>query len=410
MSTLAVTATPESVGLCSERLARVDAWRDGWVNSGKLPFGITAVLRKGEVVHAGVSGMADVERGVPAALDTIVRIYSMTKPLTSVAIMMLYEEGRFQLDDPISRYAPEFANLQVMTGSARGSVDTVPAERDVSFRDLLSHTSGFTYGFMESNNVDRMYRRTGVEFNGGKAGSLAEVVQKLVECPLIAQPGAEWNYSVSTDVLGYMVQVLSGQPFEDYLRDKVIKPLGMVDTDFFVPSDKTARFAGNYAVSPEGGLQLIDDPQASANYNSMPPVASGGGGLVGTASDYIRFCRFMLNKGELDGVRLLGRKTVELMTMNHLNGDMAAMGQPTWSESPATGIGFGLGFAVMIDPARAQIAGTEGEYNWGGAASTAFWCDPAEDIAVVFLTQLMPSNRYPLRRELKVLTYQAVID
>ena len=347
---------------------------------------------------------------MPAALDTIVRIYSMSKPLTSVAIMMMYEEGRFQLDDPISRYAPEFANLQVMTGSARGSVDTVPAVRDISFRDLLSHTSGLTYGFMESNNVDRMYRRSGVEFNGGKDPSLKDVVAKLVKCPLIAQPGAEWNYSVSTDVLGYMVQVLSGQPFENYLREKVIAPLGMVDTDFFVPAEKVGRFAGNYAVSPEGGLQLIDDPQASANYNAMPPVASGGGGLVGTANDYIRFCRFMLNKGELDGVRLLGRKTVELMTANHLDGDMAAMGQPTWSESPATGIGFGLGFAVMLDPARAQITGTAGEYNWGGAASTAFWCDPAEDMAVVFLTQLMPSNRYPLRRELKVLTYQAVID
>lgn len=410
MSAIAVTASPDSVGLCPERLARVDAWREKWVSSGKLPFGITAVMRKGEVVHAGVSGMADVERGVPASLDTIVRIYSMTKPLTSVAIMMLYEEGRFQLDDPISRYAPEFADLHVMTGSARGSISTVPAVRGISFRDLLNHTSGFTYGFMESNNVDLMYRKTGVDFNWGKGTSLEDVVAKLVACPLIAQPGTEWNYSVSTDVLGYMVQVLSGVPFADYLREKVIKPLGMVDTDFYVPPEKLSRFSGNYSATAEGGLQLIDDPQDSPRYNTMPSVASGGGGLVGTAADYLRFCKFMLNKGELDGVRLLGRKTVELMTMNHLDGDMAAMGQPTWSESPATGIGFGLGFAVMIDPARAQIAGTVGEYNWGGAASTAFWCDPAEDMAVVFLTQVMPSSRYPLRRELKVLTYQAVID
>ena len=329
MTAIAVTASPESVGLCPERLARVDSWRERWVASGKLPFGITAVMRRGEVVHAGVSGMADVERGVGATLDTIVRIYSMTKPLTSVAIMMLYEEGRFQLDDPISRYAPEFGGLHVMTGSARGSISTVPAERDISFRDLLNHTSGFTYGFMESNNVDLMYRKTGVDFNWGKGTSLDDVVEKLVACPLIAQPGTEWNYSVSTDVLGYMVQVLSGQPFADYLREKVIRPLGMTDTDFYVPAAKIGRFAGNYSATAEGGLQLIDDPQDSPRYNAMPGVASGGGGLVGTAADYLRFCRFMLNKGELDGVRLLGRKTVELMTMNHLDGDMAAMGQPT---------------------------------------------------------------------------------
>jgi CubicO group peptidase (beta-lactamase class C family) len=409
MTAIDITAEPESVGLSSERLARVDAWRDQWTGSGKIPCALTAVMRGGQIVHAGVSGDADVERGTLAKLDTIFRIYSMTKPLTSVAIMMLYEEGRFQLDDPISRYAPEFRNMRVMTGGSRGSIETVPAMRDISFRDLLSHTSGLTYGFMEANSVDAMYRSTGVDFNWGSGTSLENVIEKLVACPLIAQPGAEWNYSVSTDVLGYMLQVISGMPFADYLREKVIKPLGMIDTDFYVPREKVGRFAANYAATPEGTMTLVDDPQDSPRYNAMPAVASGGGGLCSTAYDYMRFCRFMLNKGELDGVRLLGRKTIELMTSNHLDGDMAAMGQPRWSESPATGIGFGLGFAVMLEPARAQIVGTAGEYHWGGAASTAFWCDPVEDMAVVFMTQVMPSSRYPLRRQLRVLTYQATI-
>jgi CubicO group peptidase (beta-lactamase class C family) len=239
--------------------------------------------------------------------------------------------------------------------------------------------------------------------------SLQQVVEKLATFPLIAQPGKAWNYSVATDVLGYLVQVISGQPYDVFLREKVIKPLSMIDTDFFVPKDKHDRLAANYAASASGGLDLIDDP-AKSRYLEPRKVYSGGGGLAGTAGDYLRFCKFMLNKGELDGVRLLGRKTVELMTSNHLPGDMADMGMPTFSESPYTGIGFGLGFSVMIDPAKAQILGTPGEYAWGGAASTAFWCDPKEDMAVVLLTQLMPSSTYPIRRELRVLTYQAIID
>jgi CubicO group peptidase (beta-lactamase class C family) len=214
---------------------------------------------------------------------------------------------------------------------------------------------------------------------------------------------------VSTDVLGYLVEVISGQPFEKYLKEKVIDPLGMVDTDFHVPKEKHDRFAANYSAGAGGKLDLIDDPGKS-RYLASRKVNSGGGGLVSTAADYLRFCRFMLNKGEVDGIRLLGRKTVELMTMNHLKGDMADMGTPRFSESTYTGIGFGLGFSVMIDPAKAFIAGTPGEFAWGGAASTAFWIDPKEDMAVVLLTQLMPSSTYPIRRELRVLTYQAIID
>ena len=342
------------------------------------------------------------------APDTIFRFYSMTKPLTSTAIMMLYEEGHFQLDDPITNFLPCFRNMRVSVGGMRGKVDTVPAERDITFRDLLSHTSGLTYGFMEANPVDAMYRERGIDF-AATGKTLGEMVELAAGIPLIAQPGAEWNYSISTDVLGHLVAVISGLPFDRFMRERVTGPLGMVDTDFRVPPEKICRLAANYARGADGRPMLIDDPEDSM-FAKAGRIPGGGGGLVSTAADYMRFCRMMLNKGELDGVRLLGRKTVELMTCNHLRGDMAAMGQPRFSESSYHGIGFGLGFSVMLDPAKAQILGSPGEYAWGGAASTAFWIDPAEDMAVIMLTQLMPSSTYPIRRELRVLTYQAVID
>ena len=410
MDTLPLT-TPEQVGLSAARLARITQWMQGWIDSGRLPGMTVAILRKGELAYAHTCGKADVERNKPMRPDTIVRIYSMTKPLTSTAIMMLYEEGHFQLDDPISKFIPGFRNQRVYSGGSRGKIESVPAERDINFRDLLSHTSGLTYGFMESNPVDALYRAKGADGvdYGTAETSLKEVTEKLATFPLIAQPGKAWNYSVSTDVLGYLVEVISGRPFQDYLVEKVIKPLGMVDTDFYVPAAKHERFAANYNAGPGGKLVLLDDP-AKSRYLAPRRVNSGGGGLVATASDYLRFCRFMLNKGELDGARLLGRKTVELMTSNHLGGDMADMGMPRFSESPYYGIGFGLGFSVMIDPAKAHILGTKGEYAWGGAASTAFWCDPQEDMAVVLLTQLMPSSTYAIRRELRVLSYQAIID
>lgn len=408
MDTLPLVS-PEQVGLSAARLARISSWMKGWVDSGKLPGLLVGVMRHGELAFAETYGKADVERNKPVRPDTLYRIYSMTKPLTSVAIMMLYEEGRFQLDNPISKFIPAFANQRVCIGGSRGKLETVPAERDITFRDLLSHTSGLTYGFMEATAVDALYRsKNGIDFQTATT-TLKEVVEKLATFPLIAQPGKAWNYSVSTDVLGYLVEVISGMPFEKYLVEKVINPLGMVDTDFFVPDAKHDRFATNYQAGPGGKLEVFDDPTKS-RYLKPRAVNSGGGGLVSTASDYLRFCKFMLNKGELDGVRLLGRKTIELMTMNHLKGDMADMGMARWSESTAEGIGFGLGFSVMLDPAKAHIVGTPGEYSWGGAASTTFWCDPAEDMAVVMLTQLMPSTTYPIRRELRVLTYQAIVD
>ena len=401
--------SPEDVGLCSQRLARIDAWRDALVEGGRFAGVSTLVARRGQVAHWGMSGLADRERGVRMAPDTIFRIYSMSKPITSVAIMMLYEEGRFQLDDPISRYLPCFKGSRVAVGGSRGKIETVPAERDISFRDLLTHTSGLTYGFMEATAVDAAYRDAKIADFGHPDGELMETVERLAKLPLIAQPGREWNYSVATDVLGALVQAISGQSFGTFLQQRILGPLGMEDTGFALPEEKRGRLAANYVPHPKGGVMLFDDP-ATSRFAGPRTMESGGGGLTSTTGDYLKFCTMLRNKGVAGGVRLLGRKTVELMTTNHLRGDMGDMGQARFSESSYLGIGFGLGFSVMLDPAKAQILGTPGEYAWGGAASTAFWIDPVEDMIVIMMTQLMPSSTYPIRKELRVLSYQAVVD
>jgi CubicO group peptidase (beta-lactamase class C family) len=396
------------VGLSSSRLERIEAWMHRQVSSGRLAGMEVMISRRGRIAFHRCHGKRDLASAAEATPDTIYRIYSMTKPLTAVAAMILYEEGRFQLDDPITRFLPEFAGQRVFTGGGYGAVMTEPARRDITFRDLLTHTSGLTYGFMHATPVDAMYRAQKLELPGAEE-PLADIVQRLAKVPLIAQPGAEWNYSIASDVLGHLVAVISGQPFETFLHERVIAPLGMADTAFFVPAEKVGRFAACYDKGPDGRPRLVDAPETS-RFLSPPRAPSGGGGLTGTARDYMRFCHMMLNGGVAGSQRLLGRKTVELMTMNHLDGDMAAMGQPRFAESNYHGIGFGLGFSVTLDPARAQILGSPGEYAWGGMASTAFWIDPEEDMAVVMMTQLIPSSAYPIRRELRVLAYQAIID
>jgi CubicO group peptidase (beta-lactamase class C family) len=393
----------ERVGMNWRRLERIGEWMRRWVDDGRLPGVSVLVSRRGQIAYEAQYGQADVARGVAMSPETIVRIYSMTKPLTSVAIMMLYEEGKFQLDDPVSSVLPPFRESRVWAGEGK---DPVPAERPITYRDLLTHTSGLTYGFMNATPVDALYREHGVDFQVSDA-TLGEVVDRAAALPLLAQPGTAWNYSIATDVLGHLVAVHSGMAFERFLQERVIGPLGMVDTAFSVAPEKLGRFAANYAKGEDGRAMLLDDPGSSI-FGRQRAIASGGGGLTGTARDYMRFCHMMLNKGELDRHRLLGRKTVELMTSNHLGGDMAAMGQARFSESNYNGIGFGLGFSIMLDPAKAQIVGTAGEYAWGGAASTAFWVDPVEQLAVVLLTQLTPSSTYPIRRELRVLAYAAV--
>jgi CubicO group peptidase (beta-lactamase class C family) len=402
------TAKPEDVGLSPDRLALVKSWMRQQIDGGRLAGIEVAVLRSGRIAFHTCEGKADLARNKPASPDTIYRIYSMTKALTSAAIMMLYEEGRFQLDDPISRFIPAFENQRVWSGGGYGAVQSEPAQRGITFRDLLTHTSGLTYGFMQANPIDAMYRAQKLDLPGTDM-TLAEFAGKIGAMPLIAQPGTRWNYSVSTDILGRLIEVISGQPFDKFLEERLIRPLGMADTGFHVPSEKVSRLAACYVRGPDGRPALQDDPESS-RFLRAPAAPSGGGGLVSTARDYLRFCALMLGRGSIDGTRLLGRKTVELMTMNHLNGDMAAMGQPRFSETTYHGIGFGLGFSVMLDSAKAQIVGTPGEFSWGGMASTAFWIDPKEELAVVMMTQLIRSSQYPLRRELRVLTYQAIVD
>ena len=409
MSVLIDCVSPESLGLSSSRLDRVADYLKEYVDSGKLPGYLVVVSRRGQPAYLHRYGLRDVEAQAPVKEDTIFRIYSMSKPITSVAAMSLYERGVFQLDNPVSAFIPELKGLEVFQAGDRDHYRTVPAEHEMTIRDLLTHTSGLTYGFMNIHPVDAMYRARGVEGSRSK-GTLKGMVEKLGELPLLFSPGTRWSYSVATDVLGYLVEVLSGMTLDAYLAEHIFAPLGMTDTSFFVPPDKVPRFSANYDYH-EGGIRLADSPMDSP-YCRRASFLSGGGGLVSTASDYLRFTHMLRNKGVLNGERILGRKTVEFMTINHLpnNNDLGSMGQKVFSEMPFDGIGFGLGFSVVLDPAKGNIIGSPGEYAWGGAASTAFWIDPVEDLSVIFLTQLLPSSSYPIRRDLRVLTYQALID
>ena len=402
---------PEDVGLSSSRLARVGAHLARYIEAGKLAGALTLVARRGQVAYCEPLGHLESERRRPMTRDAIFRIHSMTKPIASVGLMMLYEQGKLQLDDPVHRFIPSWKNLQVFVSGNHPSFATAPVARAMTVRDLLSHTSGLTAGFMERTNVDAAYRRLGVADRARPDYTLQAMVDTLAQLPLEFSPGTRWNYSVSTDVVGHLIEVISGQPLDVYLRESILEPLGMRDTGFVIAEEQIPRFAANYQRQADGTLTLVDDPEQSA-YRECS-FFSGGGGLVSTAPDYFRFTAMLRNRGELDGVRLLGRKTVELMTTNHLPGgqDLAQLAQAgMFTETAYAGVGFGLGFSVMQSPARAHILGTPGEYAWGGAASTAFWIDPAEDLIVIFMTQLMPSSSYPLRRELRVLTYASLID
>ena len=397
--------------LSPTRLARVDRFlQERYVDPGKLPGAVTLVARRGEIAHFAAVGQADVERGTPLSTDTIFRIYSMTKPLTSVAFMMLVEEGKVALDDPVEAYIPAWKDLGVFVAGIPPQCLTERTKRPMQIVDLLRHTSGLTYGFQSRTNVDAAYRKLGIG-EVATRGTLAEFIAHLGRLPLEFSPGDAWNYSVSTDVLGYLVEIISGVPFQDFLRTRILEPLGMTDTDFQVAPKNAARFAACYNRAPDGSLALQDDPTNSA-YLAPPTFYSGGGGLVSTAADYLKFCTMLLNGGRADGHRFLSRKTIALMTANHLPGgqDLTQLSRSMFSEATNAGIGFGLGFAVNLDPAKVLLPGSVGEYYWGGAASTAFWIDPAEELIVVFMTQLMPSSTYPIRRQLRTLIYSAFDD
>lgn len=403
---------PETVDLSSAGLARLDHHlKTQYVDSGKLAGTLTMIARHGEIVHTSVIGHADKERGTAMKDDTIFRIYSMTKPLTSIAFMMLVEEGLVALDEPVHRVIPEWKNLRVFQAGITGSFQTKPVTRPMLMIDLLRHTSGLTYGFQARTNVDAAYRKLGVGVIEKRPLTLDSMIEALAGLPLEFSPGDAWNYSVSTDVLGYLVGKLSGMPFEKFLKERILDPLGMVDTDFYVPKDKAARFASCYAHNAKGEVVLQDDGQKS-DYLKPPSFISGGGGLAGTAGDYMRFCQMLLNGGEYNGHRFVSPKTIELMTQNHLPGgkQLMELSRSLFSEAGNEGLGFGLGFAVVTNVAQTMTPGSVGEYFWGGAASTAFWIDPKEDLAVVFMTQFLPSSTYPVRRDLRNLVYGAFID
>ena len=404
----------EDVGLSADRLGRLRPFfASRYVDQQKLPGVITLVSRRGQAVHLECSGWADVENRRPMAEDTILRIYSMTKPVCSVALMTFYDEGAFQLDDPVSRFIPGFANLRVWDDGTPLQYRTKFPEREMTIADLLTHTSGLTYGFMARHPVDALYRRRKLDSPmPGSSMTLADLVDALSELPLLFSPGTQWSYSLATDVVGRLVEVLSGQPLDALLQERIFGPLRMVDTGFWVPADQAERLAACYfAAGPDQPMVVFDRPDSST-YLSAPSLLSGGGGLVSTVGDYHRFTQMLLGGGELDGARVLGRKTIQFMTSNHLpsGDDLTSMGQPVFSETSYDGIGFGLGFSVMLDPARAHVVGSKGEFAWGGAASTMFWVDPAEELTGMVLTQLMPSSTYPIRREMKALTYGALID
>jgi CubicO group peptidase (beta-lactamase class C family) len=400
-----------SHGFSKARLERIDRFlAQKYVEPGCLPCAQFLLARDGEVVHQALLGQQDPERGVPLAEDTVFRIYSMTKPVTSVALMSLVEEGLIALDDPVARHIPEFKDLGVFSAGVDPAYLTTPPARPMQVVDLLRHTSGLTYGFQNRTNVDAAYRKLKVEdMHGGH--DLEGFIQRLAKLPLEFSPGEAWNYSVSTEVCGYLVQKLASKPLDEVLQERIFGPLKMVDTGFFVRDDQRSRFAACYNAAPGGKLKLQDDPQKSP-YLAPPKLLSGGGGLVGTAADYMRFATMLVNGGELDGARILAPKTVRLMASNHLPGgqDLTQLSRSLFSESTNAGIGFGLGFAVVFDPAQTLIPCSKGEFYWGGAASTAFWVDPLEKVTAVFMTQLLPSSTYPIRRELRTLAYAALME
>ncbi|MGD9995406.1 MAG: serine hydrolase domain-containing protein [Ilumatobacteraceae bacterium] len=413
--TLAGALTPEvdppELGLAPSRLARLDEHFGRYVDDGRLAGWQLTVSRGGRLAHVAAAGHRDRESGAPVTSDTIWRIYSMTKPITSVAALMLWEEGRFELRDPVSSFLPEFGAQRVWRA---GSVTTPffdPVVEPMQMWHLMTHTAGLTYGFMHAHPVDALYRRAGFEWGVPQDVDLAGICERVAELPLLFQPGCEWNYSFSIDVLGRVIEVLTGQTLDDVLRTRIFEPLGMVDTAFWVEPEDADRVAMLYGAHPSTSLATRLESAAKAAHR-RPAAFLGGGGLVSTTGDYLRFAEMLRRGGELDGVRLLSPRTVRYATSNHLpeNADLSDFGRPLHSETAFDGVGFGLIGSVTIDPVKAKVPGSIGDFGWGGAASTTFWVDPVEDLVCTFVTQLLPSNTHPIRSQLKQLVHQAIVD
>lgn len=397
-------------GFDTAPLARIDSFvKENYLDTGKLPCAQVLVAHRGEIAHFSSQGTAR-EGGKGIDEGSLFRIASMTKPVTSIVFMMLLEEGRVALDTPVHRVLPEFRELGVYNGGGGGvPFMTKPLDRPMLMVDLLRHTSGLTYGFQNRGNVDLAMREAKMENWHGNL-DLDGFVAALGKLPLEFSPGEAWNYSVSTDVLGAVIQRLEGKPLDEVFAERLFQPLGMHDTFFNVPADKIDRLTDCYTFVPGKGRVMYDRGAESA-WSVRPRLLSGGGGLVSTALDYHRFCKMLLGKGEFDGVRIVGRKTLELMTSNHLPGgaDIASMSRSMFSEEAYSGSGFGLGFSVNLSPARSMLAGSVGEFNWGGLFSTYFFVDPVEEVTMIFMTQLSPSSTYAIRRELKTMIYSALV-
>lgn len=411
MGELQVEIDPGDVGCSAERLGRLTTHFRRYVDDGRLPGWSMAVSRAGKVVHVDTYGKRDLESGAPVELDTVFRVYSMTKPITSLAAMMLWEEGAFELTDPVSRFIPSFGDLRVWRSGSVTRPVTDPLTEEMRVWHLLSHTSGLTYGFLWAHPVDELYRRAGFEWGTPPGADLAQVCDRIAGLPLLFQPGREWNYSVATDVLGRVVEVASGMPLDQFFATRIFEPLGMGETGFHARDDQHERLAALYVPIPGVGTATRFDSMGGAAL-SPPACLSGGGGLVSTLGDYHRFTQLLLGEGELDGIRLVGPRTLRYMASNHLPGgqDLSEFGRPLFAETTFDGVGFGLGFSVTIDPVKAKVPGSVGDFGWGGAASTAFWVDPTEELTVLFLTQLLPSSTHPIRPQLKQLVHQALID
>jgi CubicO group peptidase (beta-lactamase class C family) len=404
-----VDAEPEEVGFDADRLSRIDRHYRRYVDEGRLAGWTVVVTRRGRVAHLSHHGRRDLETGAPVTDDTLWRIYSMTKPVTSVAAMMLYEQGALELTDPISKWIPAFADARVYKAGSALSPATVPATEPVRVWHLLTHTSGLTYGFHHAHPVDEMYRLEGYEFATPDGVDLAGACDAFARFPLLFQPGTEWNYGVSTDVLGRVVEVVSGQSLDAYFAEHILGPLGMDETGWSVAEGDVDRLATLYMAGRDG---LVANRTLGEHATRPPTLFAGGAGLVSTAGDYHRFTQMLLRRGELDGARLLGPRTVAYMTRNHLPGgvDLEAFGRPIFAESSYRGVGFGLGFSVVDDAPAGKVLTSPGEYAWGGLASTAFYVDPVEDVTAMFFTQFLPSSVYPIRSRLRTLVQQAIAD
>jgi CubicO group peptidase (beta-lactamase class C family) len=411
MARIELDAEPKEVGLDAERLARIDRHFARYVDEGFLPGWLIAVTRRGRIAHLSTYGARDLETAAPVTDDTVFRIYSMTKPITSVAAMMLYEEGAFELKDPVSRFIPSFADARVFRSGSSLAPLTEPVTEPVRMWHLLTHTSGLTYGFHYNHPVDALYRAAGFEWSTPPGADLAECCDRWAALPLRFQPGSGWSYSVSTDVLGRVVEVIAGLPLDEVLATRIFEPLGMRDTAFVAKGDALDRLATLYRPDPVT-RRPVPFPEMGDAARHAPAMLSGGGGLVSSAYDYHRFTQMLLGGGAVQATRLLGSRTVAYMTQNHLPGgvDLEAIGQSTFAESSFDGVGFGLGFSVALDPVASRVLSGPGEFGWGGAASTAFFVDPREELTVLFLTQLLPSSAHPIRPQLRRLVYQALVD